>query len=147
MSDASGKMKSAELTDAELDAFLDEELESAEMARLEQRLRDDTSLARRLAEILRRRDAGVHTLGSIWRRHRVGCPSREHLGAYLLGSLDEDHARHIRFHLESIACRLCQANLTDLQARQKESRDQQSTRQRKYFQSSAGYLKPHDSES
>lgn len=138
-------MSEQQLTDAELEAFLDEELSSAEMAQLEQLLRSDAQLSRRLAELLRRRDAGVHTLGSIWRRYRVSCPTRDQLGAFLLGTLEDPHTAYIQFHLNTIGCRLCQANLADLRSRQQESRDVQTTRQRKYFQSSAGYLRRDES--
>lgn len=131
-----------EASDQELESFLDEALTVEEMTQLEQRLRDDPTLARRLADIVRRRDAGVHSLGAIWRRHRIGCPSREHLGAYLLGTLDEIHHQHVRFHVEKIGCRLCQANLADLASRRQESQAAQVSRRRRYFESSAGYLDP-----
>ena len=38
-----------------------------------------TDLAKQLIAIHRRRDAGLHSLGEIWRRHRLSCPSRQEL--------------------------------------------------------------------
>ena len=38
-------------------------------------------------------------------------------------------------------CRFCQANLTDLKAQRSEQPDAVQTRRRRYFQSSAGYLR------
>ena len=67
-------------------------------------------------------------------------PRRAELGQYVLGTLPEENSDYIRFHLETIGCRYCQANLADLQAasRQDEVPDQ---RRHRYFQTSAGYLK------
>ncbi len=135
-----------ELTHQELEAFLDEALPPEQMARVEQELRDDAELSARLAEIIGRRDAGVHTIGAIWRRHRLTCPSRDQLGSFLLDGLPREHTEYIRFHIETVGCRLCLANLEDLRAQQAESEEESVTsRRRRYFQSSAGYLDPRGS--
>ena len=100
---------------ADLEAYLDEALPAEEMARIEKALRVDHVLARRLAGIHARRNAGVHSLGEIWRRHRLSCPSREQLGSFLLGALPDDLGRYVGFHVEVAGCRYCQANLADLE--------------------------------
>jgi hypothetical protein len=125
---------------SELEAYLDEALPPAEMARIEKTIRDDPALVRQLAEIQMRRDAGVHSLGSIWRRRRLSCPSRATLGSFLLGVLPEEEADYFRFHLNVVGCRYCQANLADLKNQQSERADAARTRRHKYFQSSAGLL-------
>jgi hypothetical protein len=130
-----------QFTEHELEAFLDEALSPEEMARLEMALRGQPKLAKALAEVRSRRDAGVHSLGEIWRRNRVSCPTRENLGSYLLGTLDGEPAEYVRFHLETIGCRYCQANLLDLQRQQQETAGYSARRRTKYFQSSAGYLR------
>ena len=130
---------SHEFTQAELEAYLDEALTPAEMAEIELQARQRDDLMQRLQGILNRRDAGVHSLGEIWRRHRISCVDRETLGSFLLGVLAPDHADYVRFHLDQIGCRLCQANVDDLRQRQKQLSDARQ-RQRRYFQSSAGYL-------
>lgn len=128
-------------TDAELDAFLDDGLAPARMAELEHALRDDAELKQRLAVAVGRRDAGVHSLGAIWRRHRLSCPTREQLGSYLLGVLDAGHEAYLRFHLEAIECRYCQASLQDLRDQHSAAEEEVVvTRRTRYFQSSAGYL-------
>lgn len=133
-------------TATELEAFLAEALPPARMGALEQALRDgDAELSAAIAEANGRRDAGLHSLGAIWRRQRLTCPTREQLGSYLLGVLGDDEAGYLRFHLEEIACRPCVANLADLQAKQSASvsaseADASAARQRKYFQSSVGRL-------
>jgi hypothetical protein len=129
------------LSEADLEAYLDEALPTELMAEVEQALRADTTLTKRLAAINGRRDAGVHTVGEIWRRHRLSCPTREQLGSYLLQALDKDVAAHLRFHLEVSGCRTCQANLDDLKHRQRDEPAAVETRRKKYFQSSAGHLR------
>lgn len=128
------------LSQHDLEAYLDEALPVATMAAIEQALRGDAELVRRLAAINARRDAGVHSLGEIWRRHRLSCPSRERLGNYVLGVLDKGAANFVRFHLEVSGCRTCQANLDDLGARAADEPAAVDSRRKKYFQSSAGHL-------
>ena len=50
-----------------------------------------------------------------------------------------DSAEYIRFHLETIGCRYCQANLADLAAASQPD-EAPVQRRRRYFQTSAGYL-------
>lgn len=125
----------------DLEAYLDEALPPEQMAEVEQTLRADKQLARRLAAINARRDHGVHSLGEIWRRERLSCPTREQLGSHLLGALADDVQQFITFHLEVIRCRVCVANLADLEAQQAAAGGEVETRRRKYFQSSAGLLR------
>jgi len=131
---------SRSLLPAELEAYLDEGLPPDEMARIEEALRREPRLVRELAAVNSRRDAGVHTLGEIWRRHRLTCPSRDRLGSYLLGILPEAEAEYIAFHLETLGCRCCRANADDLRNQQSEAAAHAASRRKKYFQSSAGYL-------
>lgn len=127
------------ISDQALLAYLDESLASEKMAEIEALLRTDTELRNRLAELISRRDSGVHTLGDIWRRNRLSCPSREELGSFLLGAIMDDSANYIRFHLESIGCRYCQANLEDLRSNQPENVT--SARRQRIFQSSVGRVR------
>jgi len=129
-------------TQTELEAYLDEALPAEQMARIEQALRSDRKLVGQLAAINARRDAGVHSLAEIWRRHRPSCPTREQLGSYLLGALPKEISDYVEIHVEVVGCRVCRANLADLAKQQAEAADVAQTRRRKYFQSSAGYLRP-----
>jgi hypothetical protein len=130
------------LSQSDLQAYLDEALSPAEMAAIEIELRQKPDLLQQLSAINARRDAGVHSVGEIWRRQRLSCPSREQLGSYLLGALDPGHAEYIDFHLQKIGCRYCQANLEDLRRQQQETAEVVKSRRTKYFQSTAGHLKP-----
>jgi hypothetical protein len=132
----------SQFSNTDLEAFLDEALPSERMAAIEDALRKSEELQQRVAALNGRRDAGVHSLGEIWRRHRLSCPSREQLGSYLLGVLPRSAADYVRFHLETIECRFCQASLADLKAQQSAAEAQVAQRRRqKYFHSSAGYLR------
>jgi hypothetical protein len=130
-----------QFTRAEFEAYLDEALAPDEMARIENTLRAQPDLMGQLSAIISRREAGVHTLGHIWRRHRMSCPTREQLGSYLLGALEEAQAKYVWLHVERVACRFCHANLEDLRRHQQETHEKSDLRRRKYFQSSAGYLR------
>ncbi len=127
-------------TDQQLQAYLDESLEVNLMAGIERDLRVDTSLRERLVAVVGMREAGVHGLGEIWRRHRLTCPTRQQLGSFLLGAMSDELQAYVRFHLEKIACRVCNANLDDLKAQHSEQQAITQLRRRRYFQSSAGYL-------
>jgi len=127
-------------TDSELEAYLDEALTPGEMSVIESAMRDEPELAQRLMAIISRRDAGIHTIGEIWRRHRVSCPTREQLGSFLLKAASKEEIDYITFHIEHVGCRLCAANLEDLQRQQAETEATVANRREKYFQSSAGYL-------
>jgi hypothetical protein len=129
-------------TNTELEAFLDEALPVERMAAIEDALRKSDALQKQLAAINGRRDAGVHSLGEIWRRHRLSCPTREQLGSYLLGVQSREAAEYSRFHLETIGCRYCAASIADLKAQQLAAEaDVAERRRQRYFQSSAGYLR------
>jgi DNA-binding phage protein len=123
-----------------LHAYLDDALSDAETARVEQALRESESLRRALHQAMQERDRGEHSLGAVWRRERLTCPTREQLGSYLLQVLDEGEQDYLNFHLHTIGCPYCVANLADLQALQKEPAPRTRERRRRFFQSSAGYL-------
>ncbi|MCA9234918.1 MAG: hypothetical protein KDA44_05580 [Planctomycetales bacterium] len=132
-------------SDTQLDAFLDEALPATAMAEIEAALRDNEQLTQRLGAIVGRRDAGLHSLGAMWRRRRLTCPTREQLGSRLLGVLDPQLNDYVTFHLEVVGCRICQASLADLQQRTAaEEAAGSAARRQRYFQSSAGLLRRSD---
>ena len=134
-------MKKRDITLEELHAYLDDALSEEEAARVESALRQSASLRQILHRLMQERDKGEHSLGAIWRRERITCIRREELGSYLLGVLDEGQADYIKFHLETIGCSWCRANLHDLQSRRKEAPKHVEERRLKLFTSSAGYLR------
>lgn len=132
-------------TDRELSAWLDEMLPAGRMAELEQQLRADSALQSRVSQLIHHRDQGGHTVGEIWQRAGLSCPTRSELGGYLLETLPNQEAQYIEFHLLTIGCRMCQANLKDLED-YAAATEETPARRRKFFESSAGLLNASDTE-
>jgi len=130
----------SEITREKLHAYLDDALGDSEAAQVEQALRQSEPLRRLLHQTMQERDRGDHSLGAIWRRDRLTCPTREQLGNYLLQVLEDVEQDYLQFHLEVVECPYCVANLADLQAAQQEPAPQARERRRRIFQTSAGYL-------
>jgi hypothetical protein len=124
----------------QLHGYLDDALSDNETAQVEKELRQSESLRRLLRAIMQERDRGEHSLGGIWRRNRLSCPTREQLGSYLLQALDDGLQDYIRFHLDEIACPFCLANMADLKSLQQEPAPKAKARRQRIFESSAGYL-------
>ncbi|QDT45092.1 hypothetical protein Pan241w_52100 [Gimesia alba] len=133
-------MEESPFTDQELLAYLDESLSIELMSEIEATLRHSDALRVRLASLSRQRNEGVHSVGEIWRRNRLSCPSRSQLGGYLLETLSPDYLSYVEFHLNQTGCRYCSANLEDLKAGLSKASNETERRRQKYFQSSAGYL-------
>ncbi|MGD9858018.1 MAG: hypothetical protein AB7U20_23985 [Planctomycetaceae bacterium] len=130
-----------DITDGELLAYLDEQLPVEQAARIERELRSSSILRQQAALLVRRQDQGGHTVGEIWRRQRLSCLSRSQLGGYLLGTASSELADYIEFHLRTIGCRVCDANLHDLRESSRAT-PETARRRRKFFESSAGRLSP-----
>ena len=128
------------ITPEQLAGYLEDALSETETAQVEQALRQSDELRGQLRVLIGARDRGEHSLGAVWRRHRLSCPSREQLGSYLLGVLDADFQDFIDFHLKTIGCAYCLANLADLQSQQQESAAQSQGRRQRFFDSSMGLL-------
>lgn len=121
--------------------YMNDALPDAELAAVEQRLRDDPA-ARLLLEDAREDEArGEHSVGAIWRREHISCPTRDQLGGYLLQALDDDHFEYIAFHLKVVGCPTCQANVDDLEQRQSQAAEPVRKRHRRIVDSSAGMLR------
>lgn len=133
-------------TDREVSAWLDELLPASRMAEFESQLRSDSSLQARVAMIIRHRDQGGNSIGEIWQRARLSCPTRTEMGAYLLDTLSQEASAYIEFHLNTVGCRVCQANLHDLQEQSTQS-GQAPGRRKRFFESSAGLLRGEDQQS
>ena len=126
-------------SDEDLAAYLREQLPVGRSSEVEAALRTDDLLRKRLAAVASdaREGRGV---GAIWREGRLSCPSRDDLGALLLGALDPDVERYAVFHVREVGCRVCAANLADLEEAAARS-PEVAQRRRRVFQSSAGHLR------
>jgi hypothetical protein len=132
----------APIDDVVLRNYLADALAPEESARVEKALRDSAELRARLEDVRNgRTDGQLHTLGAIWNRARLTCPSRQQLGSYLLDALDPELASYLQFHLTVIECPFCQANLADLRAQSQAAAAKVSkTRQHRILQSSQHLL-------
>jgi hypothetical protein len=124
-----------------LRSYLADSLPAEEMARAEKALRESSELRAQLEDARQNRgDAGLHTLGAIWRRTRLTCPTRQQLGSFLLEALDPDLGEYIKFHIEVIACAYCEANLADLRQKTEQPPAATQARHHRILQSSRHLL-------
>lgn len=106
------------IDDEALRAYLADTLPPGRTARVEKALRESSELRDRLEAVRQgREDTSLHSLGAIWRRSRLTCPSRQQLGSLLLDALDPDLADYVTFHIEVVECLYCRANLADLKGK------------------------------
>ena len=129
------------LTKQTLRDFLHDALPDTEMAGVEKALREDAAARSLYEEVRAEEDRGEHTIGAIWRRGHLSCATRDQLGGYLLQALDPARLDYIDFHLKTVGCPFCQANLDDLTKRQAEAAEPVKARQRRIVNSSAGILR------
>src|SRR5258708_4491338 len=122
-----------DFTDAELLAYFDEGLPVDRMAALESELRGSPGLRNRAASLRQERDSQGHTVGEIWRRGRLSCPTRHQLGSFLLGALPAQLSQYIRFPLETIGCRYWAANLDALRQAAPQGSTETAQRRHKVF--------------
>jgi hypothetical protein len=133
----------APIDDVMLREYLLDSLAPEVSARVEKALRDSAELRSRLEDVRQNRaDGQLHTLGAIWHRTRLTCPSRQQLGSYLLEALDPDLASYLTFHIEVVECPFCKANLDDLkmQTQTATAVSASRTRQHRFLQSSQHLL-------
>lgn len=78
------------------------------------------------------------TITRVWRQRRLSCLKRGTIGSYLLGVLDEPWLSYTRFHLDTVRCLMCRANLEDLSAESEQVGKDHLSEQ--IFQSSVGFL-------
>lgn len=132
---------STDFTDAELEAYLDESLDPIRAADVESALRSDKALLKRLALINGRRNAGVHTLGEIWRRNQIGVPTLEDMERYVNGGLSNEEGSYIKFRMDELKCPFTLAMYHGVQSQQSENAELSKSRREKFFEKSARLLR------
>lgn len=131
-------MPTPTFTDAELSAYLEEQLPLARSAELERALRANPTLAKRLEGLLADEERADLSLEAVWRRRRLSCPSRSTWALYVSDGLGDGLKRYLDFHLHSVGCRSCAANVEDLRC----GLDPEAPRRtRRVFETSIGRLK------
>ena len=129
-------MNTNKWSEDELLGYLNNQLPAKLQTKLEADLRTSPDLRRRIEQLNVEHE--IHSVGEIWRRHRLSCPSREELQQHLKDDLNNEHSRYVNFHLNIVRCEICQANFADLQTMSESQAD--SKRRHQIFESSAGFL-------
>jgi hypothetical protein len=133
-------LNSMEITREMMRDYLNDALPDDELAAIEAELRSSEAAQSLLLDVRGEIDRGEHSLGGIWRRERLSCPTRDQLGSYILQALDDDFASYIQFHLQTIGCPACQANFDDLSKKQADA-PATSKRRKRIVESSHAALK------
>ena len=105
------------MTKQTLREYLHDLLPQVASAAVERELRTNEALRQQLEEVRGEEDRGEHTIGAIWRREHITCPTRDELGGYVIQALAPERLTDIQFHLEQVECPYCVANVEDLTAR------------------------------
>jgi hypothetical protein len=130
-----------EITRQMLRDYLNNALPEPELVAVEKAMRDNPEIRELLQEVREQIDLGEHSLGAIWRREHLSCPTRDELGSYLLGACDPGLESYIEFHLNIIGCPICLANRDDLQQRNAEPEEPVRRRRKRIVDSSVQELR------
>jgi RNA polymerase sigma factor (sigma-70 family) len=77
-------------------------------------------------------------LTDVWKLQRFGCPKRSTIGAFYLGTVDRDWCEYVNFHINTIGCGFCLANLEDLKTENAKKQNKQL--QVRIMESTAGFF-------
>jgi RNA polymerase sigma-70 factor (ECF subfamily) len=78
-------------------------------------------------------------IAQVWQEYRPSCPKRNTIGAFHLGTLELEWKDYIDFHLHTLGCQFCLANLKDIEEQNKQ-KDSSKLCQR-IMESTVGFLK------
>ncbi|MDB5355316.1 MAG: rpoE 1 [Phycisphaerales bacterium] len=77
-------------------------------------------------------------LTEVWEDLRPGCPKRNTIGGYVLGTLDPPWHQYVESHIQRLGCAFCQANLKDLQ---EQTATDAAPLHRRILQSTVGFFR------
>jgi RNA polymerase sigma factor (sigma-70 family) len=77
-------------------------------------------------------------LTEVWEAGRMSCPKRSTIGAFLLETLDADWRDYVAFHLNTLGCHFCRANLEDL--KKQTAQDESKRVHARIMESTIGFL-------
>jgi len=90
---------------------------------------DDESAGREIEDLLT----------EIWQSQRLSCPKRSTVGGYVLGTLERPWQAYVDFHLNTLGCHFCRANLEDLKPQTAE--EAPPVLRARIMESTVGFLK------
>jgi RNA polymerase sigma factor (sigma-70 family) len=82
-------------------------------------------------------DASSSLLTEVWEEQRLTCPKRSTIGRHLLGTLDEPWKGYVEFHVKTLGCTFCKANIEDLQ---KQTAEAPKALEQRVLQSTIGFF-------
>ena len=77
-------------------------------------------------------------LTEIWGSQRLSCPKRSTIGAFLLEKLEPEWFDYIDFHLTTLGCHFCRANLKDL--KRQRTTDEEQLYKKQILSSTIGFF-------
>jgi len=80
----------------------------------------------------------TNLLTDVWESMRPSCPKRTTLGKYTLKILPPDWDEFVRFHVGTLGCTFCNANLAELQT--KHQAPEVTSQHERFFNSTIGFL-------
>ena len=129
------------ITRATIESYLHDALPPERAAAVEKAIRDKPALLALVAQVRQETDHGEHSIGAVWWRERLSCPTREQLSMALEEILDEDFASYVDAHVKLVGCHVCQATLDDLRHLRAEATAPRTERRRRIVDSSAGVFR------
>ena len=129
------------ITRATIEGYLHDALPPERAAAVAQAIRERPALMALVAQVRQETDHGEHSIGAVWWRERLSCPTREQLSMALEEILDDDFAAYVDAHVKLVGCHVCQATLDDLRQLRAEAAAPRTERRRRIVDSSAGVFR------
>jgi hypothetical protein len=134
-------MSQPAITRSVIESYLHDALPPEQAATVEKAIREQPSLLALVSQVRRESDFGEHSVGAIWKRERLSCPTREKLAMLLDDVLDDDYAEYVKSHIKVVGCHVCQSVLDDLHHLRAEPTAPRAARRKRIADSSAGILR------
>ena len=134
-------MPDSPITRSTIESYLHDALPPEKAAAVERAIRDQPDLMALVSQVRRETDHGEHSIGAVWWRERLSCPTREQLSMHLEEILDDQYAAYVTAHVKLVGCHVCQATLDDLRHLRAEAAAPRSARRKRIVDSSAGVLR------
>jgi anti-sigma factor RsiW len=129
------------ITRRTIEDYLHDALPPERAAAVEKAVRDQPALVALVAQVRSETDRGEHSVGAVWWRERLTCPTREQLSMFQEDILDADYAAYVVGHVKLVGCHVCQATLDDLRQLRDEAVAPRTVRRKRIVDSSAGLLR------
>ncbi|MCS6975650.1 MAG: hypothetical protein NZM31_01400 [Gemmatales bacterium] len=128
------------ITEQDLIDHVEEALPPHKASVIEKAIRESEELMAILNALILARSGEEHSVGAIWERHRLSCPTRDQLSNYLVRAMSDEALTYIAFHLEDVDCPYCQAELEELKNAKQQGKKARGERARKTYHEGVALL-------